>query len=82
MVSAFEIDAALPDRFACWHWCLVQVADLRWDFQYVADEVAPAGMEHALAAALGAGVRVNLFRRKFIQPAASGKFGLLKPLAR
>ncbi|MDB6165699.1 MAG: AMP-binding enzyme, partial [Lacunisphaera sp.] len=36
----------------------------------------------AIAAALGAGVRVNLFRRKFIQPAASGKFALLKPLAR
>ena len=36
----------------------------------------------AIAAALGEGVRVNLFRRRFIQPAASGKFSLLKPLAR
>jgi phenylacetate-CoA ligase len=82
VVSAFEIDAALPDDFACWHWSLVQGSDQRWDFQYVADAVAPSGMEAALAAALGAGVRVNLFRRKFIQPAASGKFSLLKPLAR
>ena len=82
VVSACEIDAALPEEFACWHWSLVQGAADRWDFQYVADEVAPAGMAAALAAALGAGVRVNLFRRKFIQPAASGKFSLLKPLAR
>jgi phenylacetate-CoA ligase len=27
-------------------------------------------------------VRVNAFRRKFIAPAASGKFALLKPLAK
>ncbi len=82
VVSAFEIDAAMPEDFACWHWSLVQSSDNRWDFQYVADEAAPAGMELALAAALGPDVRVNLFRRKFIQPAASGKFALLKPLAR
>jgi phenylacetate-CoA ligase len=82
VVSAFEIDAAMPADFACWHWSLVQGSDNRWDFQYVADEAAPAGLDQALAAALGAGVRVNLFRRKFIQPAASGKFALLKPLAR
>jgi phenylacetate-CoA ligase len=82
VVSAFEIDAAMPADFACWHWSLVQGSDNRWDFQYVADEVAPAGLEQAIAAALGEGVRVNLFRRKFIQPAASGKFALLKPLAR
>lgn len=82
VVSAFEIDAALPEHFACWHWSLVQGSDNRWDFQYVADETAPKGMEHALAAALGEGMRVNLFRRKFIQPASSGKFSLLKPLAR
>jgi phenylacetate-CoA ligase len=36
----------------------------------------------ALSSALGDGARVSLFRRKFIQPAASGKFALLKPLAR
>jgi len=82
VVSAFEIDAALPANFACWHWSLVQSSDNRWDFQYVADAAAPAGVDQALAAALGEGVRVNLFRRKFIQPAASGKFALLKPLAR
>ena len=82
VVSAFEIDAALPENFACWHWSLVQGSDNRWDFQYVADETAPKGLEHALATVLGEGMRVNLFRRKFIQPASSGKFSLLKPLAR
>ena len=82
VVSAFEIDAALPADFACWHWSLVQGSENRWDFQYVADGIAPRGMELAIAAALGEGTRVNLFRRKFIQPAASGKFSLLKPLAR
>ena len=81
-VSAFEIDAVLPKEFACWHWSLVQGSDNRWDFQYVADAVAPEGMGAQIAMALGEGVRVNLFRRKFIQPAASGKFALLKPLAR
>ena len=81
VVSAYEIDAALPANFACWHWSLVQAADDRWDFQYVADEVAPAGLDQSIALALGEGTRVNLFRRKFIQPAASGKFSLLKPLA-
>jgi phenylacetate-CoA ligase len=82
VVSAYEIDAVLPDRFACWHWSLVQVSEQRWEFQYVADEVAAEPVAEALAAALGAGTRVALFRRKFIQPAASGKFALLKPLAR
>ena len=82
VVSAFEVDAAMPADFACWHWSLVQASDNRWDFQYVADEVAPAGLAQSIATALGAGVRVNLFRRKFIQPAASGKFALLKPLPR
>ena len=33
----------------------------------------------AQAAMLGDGARVNAFRRKFIAPAASGKFALLKP---
>ncbi len=82
VVSAFEIDQVLPENFSCWHWSLVQVSDQRWDFQYVADEAAPKGMEAGIGAALGGGVRVNLFRRKFIQPAASGKFALLKPLVR
>lgn len=82
IVSAFEVDAALPAEFACWHWSLGQVSELRWEFQYVADEVAPETMADLLAGVLGAGVRVALFRRKFIQPTASGKFAPLKPLAR
>lgn len=81
-VSAFEIDATLPDDFACWHWSLVQVSEQRWEFQYVAEHTAPAGVEAALAKVLGENSRVAVFRRKFIQPAASGKFSLLKPLAR
>lgn len=81
VVSAFEIDAVLLEGFACWHWSLVQVSAQRWEFQYVADTVAPEAVAEALAGALGAGTRVALFRRKFIQPAASGKFALLKPLA-
>ncbi len=82
VVSAFEIDAALPGEFRCWHWSLAQASEQRWEFQYVADETAPEGLETALAGALGEGARVTAFRRKFIQPAASGKFALLKPLAR
>ena len=31
---------------------------------------------------IDAAMPVNLFRRKFIRPASSGKFSLLKPLAR
>ncbi len=82
VVSVFEIDAVLPDSLACWHWSLVQVSENRWEFQYVADGLAPEETAAALASALGEGARVSLFRRKFIQPAASGKFALLKPLAR
>lgn len=81
VVSAFEVDAALPGIFNCWHWSLVQVSEQRWEFQYVADEVAADELGERLAAVLGQGNRVALFRRKFIQPAASGKFALLKPLA-
>jgi phenylacetate-CoA ligase len=81
VVSAFEIDAVLPGAFACWHWSLVQVSEQRWEFQYVAEELAPESLTAALAEVLGSGARVGLFRRKFIQPAASGKFALLKPLA-
>jgi phenylacetate-CoA ligase len=81
VISTYEIDAAFPADFACWHWSLVQVSDQRWEFQYVADAAAPATLAPALAAVLGASARVALFRRKFIQPAASGKFALLKPLA-
>ena len=82
VVSAFEIDEVLPQEFACWHWSLVQGSVQRWDFQYVADEPAPPGLEQAVASALGAEVRVNLFRWKFIQPAASGKIALLRLLSR
>lgn len=82
MVSADDIDLALPDEFACWHYMLVQTTDTRWDFHYVADHVAPAGLEASVAAVLGEGARVAAFRRRFIAPAASGKFALFKPLAR
>jgi phenylacetate-CoA ligase len=61
---------------------LVQTSENRWDFHYVADHVAPASVEPALAAMLGPGSRVVAFRRRFIAPAASGKFALLKPLAK
>jgi phenylacetate-CoA ligase len=83
LVSPTDVDAALPANFACWHYSLVQTGETRWDFHYVADETAAhRDVEAALAAMLGAGARVNAFRRKFIAPAASGKFALLKPLAR
>ncbi|MEY2880796.1 MAG: hypothetical protein RLZZ15_3176 [Verrucomicrobiota bacterium] len=83
LVSPTDVDAALPKCFSCWHYSLVQTGDSRWDFHYVADETAAHGeIEAALAALLGGGARVAAFRRKFIAPAASGKFALLKPLAR
>jgi len=83
LVTATDIDEALPEDFACWHYCLTQTGDNRWDFHYVADHGADhRSLEAALSRLLGAGVRVNAFRRKSIPPAASGKFALLKPLAR
>jgi len=83
LVSPTDVDAALPESFACWHYSLVQTGETRWDFHYVADETAAhREIETALSALLGGGARVNAFRRKFIAPAASGKFALLKPLAR
>jgi phenylacetate-CoA ligase len=82
LVSPTEVDAALPTDFSCWHYTLVQTAENRWDFHYVADYSASPAVSTALAELLGPGVRVNAFRRKFITPAASGKFALLKPLAR
>ena len=83
LVSPTDIDAALPANFACWHYSLVQTGETRWDFHYVADEVgAHREIETALANLLGGGARVAAFRRKFIAPAASGKFALLKPLGR
>jgi phenylacetate-CoA ligase len=82
LVSPSEIDAALPADFACWHYSLVQTSENRWDFHYVADHIAPASVESAVAGALGPGARVVAFRRRFIAPAASGKFALLKPLSK
>lgn len=82
LVSVYDIDEALPNDFACWHYSLVQTSPNRWDFHYVSEQTAPEGVETALAAVLGEGVRVNAFRRRVIAPTASGKFTLLKPLAR
>lgn len=83
LVSVSDIDAVLPPNFACWHYSLVQTTETRWDFHYVADESAShRELELALAQVLGGNARVSAFRRKFIAPAASGKFALLKPLAR
>lgn len=80
LVSAHEIDAALPENFSCWHWSLVQTGATRWDFHYVADHEAAPEVGPALARVLGEDVRVARFRRRVIAPAASGKFSLLKPL--
>jgi len=82
LVSPTDIDAVLPGDFACWHYTLIQTTDTRWDFHYVADSAAPAGIEQAIARTLGDGVRVSAFRRRVIAPAASGKFELLKQLAK
>ncbi len=82
LVSPSEIDAALPEAFSCWHYSLVQTTENRWDFHYVSEEVAPPELEDAVARVLGDGQRVVAFRRRFIAPAASGKFALLKPLAK
>jgi len=83
LVSPTDIDAALPAGFRCWHYALVQTGETRWDFHYVADEVAAhREIEAALAKLIGGGARVAAFRRKFIAPAASGKFALLKPLVK
>jgi phenylacetate-CoA ligase len=83
LVSPSDIDAALPAGFACWHYSLVQTGETRWDFHYVADATAAhREIEAALARLLGGGARVSAFRRKALTPAASGKFALLKPLAK
>ena len=82
LVAASDIDGALPAGFTCWHYCLVQTGETRWDFHYVADHNAPGEVAAAVARVLGDDVRVNLFRRKYLQPAASGKFALLKPLSK
>ena len=82
LVSADDIDAALPAGFTCWHYCLIQTAPTRWDFHYVGDHHATPGLLEAVAGVLGDGVRVNVFRRRLLQPGTSGKFSLLKPLAK
>src|SRR5688500_3545249 len=83
IVSPTDIDAALPASFSCWHYSLVQTGDSRWDFHYVADHAPDhRELETALAQLIGDDSRVNAFRRRFIAPAASGKFSLLKPLAK
>lgn len=81
LVSPTEIDAVLPADFVCWHYCLSQSGDSRWNFEYVSDSSAPDGLETKLAAVLGDGARVASFRKRLIPPAASGKFALLKPRA-
>lgn len=82
IVSPTEIDAVIPADFACWHYSLTQAGDTRWNFDYVAEDSAPEGLEAAIAAVLGDGARVAAFRKRLIAPAASGKFALLKPLAK
>lgn len=80
LVSPTDVDEAMPTDFTCWHYSLIQSKPDRWDFHYVAEHTAPAGMTDAIAAVLGDQARVVAFRRRHIPPAASGKFALLKPL--
>jgi phenylacetate-CoA ligase len=81
LLTTADVDAALPADFPLWHYCLRQASPERWNFDYVADEPAPSGLAAALAGVLGGRSRVNLFRKRLLQPAPSGKFALLKPLA-
>lgn len=80
LLTTLEIDRVIPNDFPIWHYCLRQVSEDRWNFDYVADHSAPSGLDTALAEVLGSGARVNLFRKRILQPAASGKFALFKPL--
>ena len=82
LLTPLDIDRALPAEFPFWHYCLRQVSADRWNFDYVADHTAPAGLADKLAAAIGDGSRVNLFRKRLLAPAPSGKFALLKPMAK
>jgi phenylacetate-coenzyme A ligase PaaK-like adenylate-forming protein len=82
VVAASDVDAVLPAGFTCWHYCLAQTGATRWDFHYVAEHNAAPEVAAAVAGVLGEGVRVNLFRRKFLQPGTSGKFSLLKPMSK
>ena len=78
LITPALIDAVIPEDFTCWHYCLTQVSDQRWNFEYVADHRAPDELGDAIAAVLGNGVRVNVYRRRLLAPWASGKFSLLK----
>lgn len=80
LLTTFDVDRVVPADFSVWHYCLQQVSPQRWNFDYVADHAAPAGLADALAGVLDPGSRVNLFRKRLLQPAPSGKFALLKPL--
>ncbi|MGH8020871.1 MAG: CoF synthetase [Opitutaceae bacterium] len=81
LLTSLDVDRALPADFPFWHYCLRQVSKERWNFEYVADRSAPAEVADGIAGVLGAGVRVVMYRRRLLAPAASGKFALLKPLA-
>ncbi len=80
LLTSLDIDRALPADLPVWHYCMRQVSADRWNFEYVADHSAPQGLEARLVAAIGDGSRVNLFRKRLLPPAPSGKFALLKPL--
>lgn len=82
LLTPLDIDRALPEDFPAWHYCLRQVSTDRWNFEYVADHSAPHGLAERLVAAIGDGSRVNLFRKRLLPPAPSGKFALLKPMPR
>jgi phenylacetate-CoA ligase len=78
LITPALIDAVIPEDFTCWHYCLTQVSNQRWNFEYVADHRAPDELADAIAAGLGNDVRVNTYRRRLLAPWASGKFSLLK----
>ena len=80
LISSIDIDTTIPENFSCWHYSLIQTAPSRWDFHYVSDNRAPEELPDRLSMVLGANARVNIFRRRMIQPAPSGKFTLFKPL--
>lgn len=82
LLTTLDIDQRLPADFSFWHYCLRQISSERWNFEYVADHTAPSELSEAICEALGGGARVNLFRKRLLTPAPSGKFALLKPLAK
>ena len=80
IVSPTDIDRALPESFACWHYCLSQTGETAWKLDYVAEHSAGPEVAESLAVMLGDGARVTTARKKLVPPAVSGKFALLKPL--